>query len=199
MKRGRSLTEHDEIEADLALLECLRWSKKKFFDRICHESKNQDEKVLSVLRLEPTYQFAEFYYLLRARRIEKEDDIQRLADIHNNYIVELTKDPNKMTRLGLNSERLLDAMFTPGDTMRRLTQIWRDRPGTLDQSNLARLLVLVMSTETCRKVALACAKAGFLQREESPYGMMLICSNGVLEQVFEGCIRDLRHRILKGG
>src|SRR6516165_6391353 len=97
--------------------------------------------------------------------------------------------PKKMARLGLNSERLLDAMFA-ADTMRRLGQIWHDRPGTLDQSNLARLLVLVMSTETCRKIAVACAKAGFLQREESPYGMMLVRSNGVLEQVFGGCIRD---------
>jgi hypothetical protein len=198
MKHGKDRTEREEIEADLALLESLRWSKKEFFDRICQESKSQDEKVLSVLRLEATYQFAEFYYLLRARKIETEDDIQRLGDIHNKYIVDLTKDPKKMARLGLNSERLLDAMFA-SDTMRRLGQIWRDRPGTLDQSNLARLLVLVMSTETCRKVAVACAKAGFLQREESPYGMMLVCSNGVLEQVFGGCIRDLRHRIHKGG
>jgi len=197
MKRRNSTTERDEIEADLALLESLRWSKKEFFDRICQASRNQDEKVLSVLRLEPTYQFAEFYYLLRARRIETEDDIQRLADIHNKYIVDLTKDPKKMARLALNSERLLDAMFA-ADTMRRLGQIWHDRLGTLDQSNLARLLVLVMSTETCRKIAVACANAGFLQREESPYGMMLVRSNGVLEQVFGGCIRDLRQRIHKG-
>ena len=197
MKRRNSTTERDEIEADLALLESLRWSKKEFFDRICQESRSQDEKTLSVLRLEPTYQFAEFYYLLRARRIETEDDIQRLADIHNKYIVDLTKDPKKMARLALNSERLLDAMFA-ADTMRRLGQIWHDRLGTLDQSNLARLLVLVMSTETCRKIAVACANAGFLQREESPYGMMLVRSNGVLEQVFGGCIRDLRHRIHKG-
>jgi len=197
MKRRNSTTERDEIEADLALLESLRWSKKEFFDRICQESRSQDEKTLSVLRLEPTYQFAEFYYLLRARRIETEDDIQRLADIHNKYIVDLTKDPKKMARLALNSERLLDAMFA-ADTMRRLGQIWHDRLGTLDQSNLARLLVLVMSTETCRKIAVACANAGFLQREESPYGMMLVRSNGVLEQVFGGCIRDLRQRIHKG-
>ena len=197
MKRRNSTTERDEIEADLALLESLRWSKKEFFDRICQESRSQDEKILSVLRLEPTYQFAEFYYLLRARRIETEDDIQRLADIHNKYIVNLTKDPKKMARLALNSERLLDAMFA-ADTMRRLGQIWHDRLGTLDQSNLARLLVLVMSTETCRKIAVACANAGFLQREESPYGMMLVLSNGVLELVFGGCIRDLRQRIHKG-
>src|SRR5262245_13205058 len=198
MKRRKSTTERDEIEADLVLLESLRWSKKEFFDRICQESKSQDEKVLSELRSDPTYQFAEFYYLLRARKIETEDDIRRLADIHNKYIVELTKDANKMARLGLKSDRLLDAMF-PADTMRRLGQIWRDCPGTLDQSNLARLLVLVMSTETCRKLVVACGNAGFLQREESPYGMKLVRSNGVLEDVFGGCIRDLRHRIHKGG
>src|SRR5262245_55687842 len=83
MKRRNSTTERDEIEADLALLESLRWSKKEFFDRICQESRSQDDKILSVLRLEPTYQFAEFYYLLRARRIETEDDIQRLGNDSN--------------------------------------------------------------------------------------------------------------------
>src|SRR5262249_61699279 len=117
MKRRNSATERDEIEADLALLESLRWSKKEFFDRICQESKSQEEKVLSVLRLEPTYQFAEFYYLLRARRIETEDDIQRIADIHNKYIVELTKDPKKMARHALYSESMLGTLFTA--TMKR--------------------------------------------------------------------------------
>src|SRR5712691_6631811 len=128
MKRGQARSEGGEIEADLALLESLRWSKKEFFDRLCEEGKSKDEKVLSILRLEPTYQFAEFYYLLQARRIETENDVRKLADIHNQYIVELTKDPAKMARLGLNSERLLEAMFA-ADTMRRLLQIWRDRPG----------------------------------------------------------------------
>jgi hypothetical protein len=197
MKRSRNLDERAEVEADLALLESLRWSKKEFFDRICNESKREEEDVLSVLRLEPTYQFAEFFYLLKARAIGTEDDIRRLADVHNEYIVELTKDPAKMTRLGLSTDRLHEAMFT-ADTMPKLLQNWRDRPGTIDQSNLGRFLVLVMSKETCRKIVVRCAEAGFLEREESPYRTMLVRSNGALERIFGSCIRDLRRRIQNG-
>jgi len=38
------------------------------------------------------------------------------------------------------------------------------------QSNLARFLAALMSTETCRKIVVACAQAGFLLRERNPYG-----------------------------
>jgi hypothetical protein len=198
MSRSKTGKERDEVEADLALLENLRWSKQQFFERTCEESSSRKEKILSVLRSEPTYQLAEFLYLLAARGIETVDDLARLADIHNRYIVELTKDPAKMTRLGLKSDRLHGAMFT-ADTMPRLLQNWRDRPGTFDQSNLGRLLVLVMSMETCRRVAMACTEAGFLKREKSPYGTILVSSNGALERIFESCARELRHRIRKGG
>src|SRR6266852_3395645 len=77
---------------------------------------------------------------------------------------EATKDETKMDRLGLAGDRLLDAMFT-ADTLPRLLQNWREQPGAIDQSNLARFLATVMSTETCRKVAVACGTAGFLNRE----------------------------------
>jgi hypothetical protein len=104
------------------------------------------------------------------------------------------KDPAKIARLGLTAARLIDAMFT-ADTMPRLLQNWRERPGAIDQSNLARLLVLVMSTETCRKVVMACSTAGFLARERTAYGTALIFSNGRIENVFGSCIRDLRRRL----
>jgi hypothetical protein len=150
-----------------------------------------------VLRLEPTYQFAEFLYLLRARNIDSDADIQRLAELQNQYIVGVMKDKTKMVRLGLNSERLLDAMFT-ADTMPRLVQNWRERAGAIDQSNLARFLALVMSTETCRKVAVACASAGFLARDKTPYGTILVASNGMLERIFGGCVSELRRRVQQG-
>jgi hypothetical protein len=189
--------EEEAVQADLALLESLRWSRMVFVERICAESANQDESVLSMLRLEPTYQLAEFYYLLGARRLATEEHIQMLADAHNQYIVELTKDQDKMDRLGLSPERALDAMFT-GDTLPRLLHNWRERPGSIDQSNLARFLVAVMSTETCRKVLVACERGGFLERERTPYGTMLVTSRGVLERIFGSCLRDLRARIARG-
>ena len=181
------------LDADLALLESLRWARKDFLDRVCEESASRDEDV-ATLRLEATYQLAEFLYLLRARRVETKEQIGMLAELHNQYIVDLTKDAAKATRMGLNRDRLLDAIFT-ADTLPRLLHNWAERPGTLDQSNLARFLAALMSTETCRKVVVACAAAGFLIRDRSPYGTVLVRSTGSLERIFAETLRDLRRRI----
>jgi hypothetical protein len=183
-----------EVAADLALLEKMRQSRNDFVWDICGKSASHDEAVLATLRLESTYQFAEFYYLLHAHHIDGEEDIRRLAELHNQYIVDLMKDDTKMSRLGLTSARLLDAMFT-ADTMPRLLQNWRERPGAIDQSNLARFLVSVMSTETCRKVVMACTDAGFLAREKTPYGTVLVSSKGIIEAAFANSIRALRRQI----
>jgi hypothetical protein len=181
-------------DLELELLESLRWSRKEFVERVCEASKSQEEKVLSVLRLEATYQLAEFYFLLKARDIEAETDIHRLAELHNQYIVDIMKDAAKMERMGLSRDRALEAMFT-ADTMPRLLQNWREKSGAIDQSNLARLLMTVMSTETCRKVIVACAEAGFVSRERTSYGTILVSSNGCLEDIFSRILRELRERI----
>jgi hypothetical protein len=197
MSAGDIFDDHRGLAADLLLLENLRWVKKQFFDRICQESRSRDPDVLATLRLESTYQLAEFLYLLRARCIETEEQIRMLAELHNEYIVDLTKDQAKVARMGLARDRLLDAIFTT-DTMPRLVYHWAERPGTLDQSNLARFLAAVMSTETCRKVVIACSEAGFLVRERSPHGTILVRSLGALERLFGQSVRDLRQQIEKG-
>jgi hypothetical protein len=179
------------LNRDLMLLENLQRSRKEFFDRLCEASTSQEEQVLATLRLEGTYQFAEFFYLLRARGILSEEQVETLAELHNQYIVDLMKDQPKIHRLGLNKERVLDAMFT-ADTLPRLLQNWRERPGAIDQSNLARFLAVVMSSETCRKIVVAGTSAGFLDRIRTPYGTILVSSKGILEAIFGGCIRDLR-------
>ena len=185
-----------ELEPDLALLESLRWARKEFLDRICEASVSRGADVLATLRLEATYQVAEFLYLLRARGVETEEQIRMLAELHNEYIVELTKDPTKAARLGLSRDRLLDAIFT-ADTLPRLVHHWAEQPGTLDQSNLARFLAALMSTETCRKVIVACGEAGFLDRDRSAQGAILVRSLGTLERLFAQSLRDLRRRIEK--
>ena len=153
-----------------------------------------EDDIVSVLRMEATYQIAEFFYLLRAHSITTEQQMSAFAQMHNQYIVDLTKNSGKMVRLGLKPDRLLDAMFT-ADTLPRLLHHWAEKPGTFDQSNLARFLAVLMSTETCRKVVVACEKAGFLARVRSPHGAMLVQSNGVLEELFGQCLRDLRKRL----
>lgn len=194
MRKDKKPTPQTGWNAELALLGHLRWSRKEFQDRVCAASESRKDGTFETLRLEATYQFAEFLFLLRGQGIETESDIHRLAELHNQYIVDLLKDPAKLNRLGLNKERVLEAMFT-ADTMPRLLQNWRDKPGAIDQSNLARLLMSVMSTETCRKVIVACAEAGFVDRTRTPYGTMLVRSKNVLEDIFGAILRELRSRI----
>jgi hypothetical protein len=196
MSVNEAFANEAELERDLVLLESLRWARKEFLDRICEESVSRDADVLATLRLEATYQVAEFLYLLRARGVASEEQIRMLAELHNAYIVDLTKDPAKAGRLGLTRDRLLDAIFT-ADTLPRLVHHWTERPGTLDQSNLARFLAALMSAETCRKVIVACGEAGFLARDRSAYGTILVRSVGTLERLFAQTLRDLRQRIGK--
>jgi hypothetical protein len=189
-----SFQETSAVEHDLELLEVLRWGRKEFSDRLCQESCSQAADTLDALRSDSAYQLADFFYLLKARRIETEEDIRALAELHNQYIVTLTKDTEKMRRLGVKMDRLLDAMLT-ADTMPRLLANWRECPGAIDQSNLARLLVAVMSSETCRKLVVAFADAGLLNRERTAFGTMMVSSTGLMEQVFGNCVREMRLRI----
>jgi hypothetical protein len=53
----------------------------------------------------------------------------------------------------------------------------------LDQSDLGRLLVTLISPETTRKAVVALAKGGLLTRVR--IGQVLVVSNGVLESYFE--------------
>jgi hypothetical protein len=183
-----------EIEADLQVQESILWSRTSLASRLVGASASQDPDVEDILRIEAMYQFAEFFYLLKARNIADAESIAALADIHNAHIDALTRDKDKMRRLGLRADRLLKAIFT-SDTLPRLIETWREKPGCFDQSNLARFLVTVMSAETCRTLVLASEKAGFLQRARSPFGAVLVSSTGAMERVFGEVLRDLRLRI----
>ena len=152
---------------DLAFLEQVRWFRMTLSDRICAQSATSDEKVLHLLRQEPAGQIAEFYYLLACQNIKDAAQIDRLAELHNAYVVDVTKNEKKMNRLGLTRDRLLDAMCT-ADTRPRLIQNWSEEPGSIDQSKRARFLAVEMSPATCRKILVACADAGFLVRTQTP-------------------------------
>ena len=180
-----------EVDADLMFLEHLKSGRKAFVEELCSASAQQTEAVLSVLRMESTYMLAEFFYLLRAHRIDTAEQLQRLAELHNHYIADLTKDRERMGRFGLDADRLLEAIFT-GDTMPRLIHQWADQSGAIDQSNLARFLVVLMSTGSCRKIVVACEQAGFLRRERTRAGATVVTSLGIMERIVARYVRSVR-------
>lgn len=185
-----------EVERDLSFLETLRWMKKAFFDQVAEESGSTDPNALGLLRQDSTYQLAEFFFALQSYGLTTPEHFRRLACLHNDHLFELLNDSERLRRLGLSPERLRLALFS-GENMAKLMENFRRLPPSIDQSDLARFLITVMSSETCRKLVIACESAGFLERERSPYGAVLVQSTGRLERIFGECLRESRRR-LKG-
>jgi hypothetical protein len=185
-----------EIDKDVAALEHMRRARVTFGARVCGASASQDERVLEDLRLDSMYEFAEFYFTIAAMGFTAPEDISILAELHNQRIEDLLNDTEAMRQRKLRKDRLLGAIFT-SDTRPRLEQIWRERPGALDQSNLARFLLPQMSAETTRKLAVAGHAAGFLTRTETVFGAIVVASTGVMEEVFGACLREMRLAIAR--
>lgn len=190
---SRSRTNRSETDLDIAVLQAMRKSRIDFVERLADASTDKSEATLSALRTDATHQLAEFFYLLRSFKIATVDDLDQLIERHNTYISGLLENPEKMRRMGLTKERVLAAMFD-GETRPRVLKIWGDEEA-LDQSTLARLLVAVMSDETARKTIVACGKAGFLDRKESVFRIILVSSRGVLEDVYGQCLREVRVKL----
>jgi hypothetical protein len=183
-----------DAEKELAALEHMRRARMNFEERICAASAARDEAILEGLRLESMFEFAEFYFAIRVMGFIEPDDVTLLAKAHNQRIFDLEKNPAELRRRRLTKERILKAMFT-ADTLPRLESCWRESPGALDQSNLARFMAPQMSSETTRKLVVACTAAGFLNRRESVFGTIVVVSTGVMEDIFGQCMREMREAI----
>ena len=184
------------IEKDFAALEHMRRARMNFGDRICAASTSQADEVLESLRLENMFEFAEFYFAIKAMELCGADDIALLADMHNRRIDDLLRNTTAMRQRKLRKDRLLDAIFT-SDTRPRLEHCWRETPGALDQANLGRFLLPQMSAETTRKLAVAAEAAGFLTRRDTVFGTKVVVSTGVMEDIFGQCMREMRDAIAK--
>lgn len=181
----------DELALDLTFVETLRRMKARFQSGLLAASASADPGVTLSLRQESCFQLAEFLFALKSYGIEDVDTLRRFAELHNQHLLDIRDDRDRMLRYGLTPERLEAALFT-GDNMNKLLANFSGPRPTIDQSDLARFLVTVMSTETCRKLLLASEQAGFVERIRSPFGAMLIVSRGIMEQVYGNTIREAR-------
>jgi len=190
------MSEDDDVQTarDIAALQAYRQYRIDFISGVVGAAEVKTADVTGVLRTDPTFQLAEFYYLLAGFGIRSTEHFNQLIERHNSYISELLDDKAKMERMGLSQERLLNSIFD-GETRPRVLKIWSDEPGVVDQTSLGRLLVAVMSDETTRKTIVACAKAGFLTRQNSVYRVTLVKSTGILERIYGECLRRVRRRI----
>ena len=193
--RPDPLADDGETMRDIRTCEALHEARASFQDALVEGSAVQDRHFAAQLRQEPVYQMAEFFFLLRAFRLDGEDKIRRYAELHNRHLEELQADRTKMRRLGLSPTRVQKGKFSP-ESVPKLVENYRSGDGAIDQSDLSRLLIEVMSPETCRKTAVTLTDAGYLERRRSPYQSVLVRSTGALERIFARSLRHVRSTLV---
>ena len=189
------LEDHGETMRAIRTCEALHEARASFQDALVEGSAIQDRNFVAQLRQEPVYQMAEFFFLLRAFRLDDEEKIRRYAELHNQHLEELQSDRTKMHRLGLSPTRVQKGKFS-SDSIPKLVENYRSGDGAIDQSDLSRLLIEVMSPETCRKTAVTLTEAGYLERRRSPYQSVLVRSIGALERIFARSLRHVRSTLV---
>ena len=174
-------TDDGETMHDIRTCEALHEARASFQDALVEGSAIQDRHFAAQLRQEPVYQMAEFFFLLRAFRLDGEDKIRCYAELHNRHLEELQADRTKMRRLGLSPTRVQKGKFSP-DSIPKLVENYRSGD--------------VMSPETCRKTAVTLTEAGYLERRRSPYQSVLVRSTGALERIFARSLRHVRSTLV---
>ena len=181
-----------ELDADLALFEEMFASKARFFDELVENCGANNSVDPSELRQETVYVIAHFFYLLKVFKIDSPEKLQKFALTHNQNILDLLEDPEERIKLGLQPQRLQGALFNTDDNLDRLRLNCGANGIKFSQSDLGRFLIEYMSAETCRSAVRVLSDAGYLSRSRSPFGSVIISSNGDLEEIFAGYIHSFR-------
>lgn len=179
--------------ADIRVCEAVHEARAAFREALVAGSAVQERHFVHRLRQEPVYRMAEFFYLLRAFRLDGEDKIRRYAELHNRHLEALGTDPARMRRLGLTRTRVEKGVFAP-ESIPKLVENYRGG-GAIDQSDLSRLLIEAMSTETCRQTAVTLTRAGYLERRVSPWRSVLVRSTGTMERLFAESLAHVRRAL----
>lgn len=187
--------------ADVYLLEQISRSRRFFNESLIEslESRpsstdNISDDVLEKLSSQAVYEIAQFYFLLKTFGVTSHDALSQFIDSHNQRIAELIADRRRCRYLGLTPQRLEKALYGADAREKLLLQCghgaaFRVR---LDQSDLARFMVEIMSPETCRVAVLALIAAGYFTLEPGLYRAKRLVSSGGLEAMFGAHLTYLR-------
>ncbi len=186
-----------ELEADISLFEEMFSAKARFFDEMVENREPGSMVAVADLRQETIYEIAQFYYFLKVFGFDSAEKLRTFALSHNRNIEDLLENDEEQALLGVLKTRLKEALFDSDEMLDRLEANCGAGPIKLSQSDLARFLVEHMSSETCRAGVKVLGDAGYLRLSKSPFGAILILSNGTMEEVFGGYIRSFRRVIAK--
>jgi hypothetical protein len=107
-------TSDTELAADLAFMETLRVMKARFQAAVATAANTDDPSAMTSLRQESLYQLAEFLFALRSYGISDGAKLEQLASLHNDHLISIRDDRERMRRFGLTVDRLENALFTGG-------------------------------------------------------------------------------------
>jgi hypothetical protein len=196
MTMARESDAQSEFDADIKLFEEMFSAKARFFDQIVEGRDANSEVEVRDLRQENIYEIAEFYYLLKMFKIDTPSKLRKFGESHNSNIVELLQNKHELDKLGVQPQRLREAMFDTVEKLDRLEANCGDKTIWMSQSDLARFLVEYMSFESCRRSIKILSDAGYLTLSKSPFGSILVSSNAKLETIFGRYIRSFRNGIM---
>jgi hypothetical protein len=160
---------------ELALLEALRSSRAMFHQDIIacgkERGRSQTQKSVVFLRSGYTHQIAEFFYLAHEYALADTTRFAAFLRKHNDRMEELLANPPMREAIGLRgkrAEKLLKwAMFRPESRLKAVVEESvhgaRSARLALKHAVLARLLVEIMSPETCSKATKTLLNAGLLE------------------------------------
>lgn len=185
-----------ELDADIRLFEEMFSAKARFFDQMVENRGPESTAELRNLRQENVYEIAEFYYLLKIFKVDTPSKLRKFGITHNENIEELLLNKAERNKLGVQPQRLQEALFDTEEKLDRLKMNCNSGKIRMSQSDLGRFVVEYMSFETCRTTVKILSDAGYLENSKSPFGAILIASNGKLEEIFSRYIRSFRKAVM---
>lgn len=179
----------------LQTFQILRKARTEFHNRLCKASDDPSLQTLQKLRHENTFVFTEFYFLLHSfDLINSPDRLETYIRNHNTQIIDLIENPDRRTLMGLEVPRLKRGLFKDEQIEKAVANIEGKTPG-LDQADMQRLMIMLFSPETARRVLTTLEIAGFMQRVETPYRSKIVLSKGVIEKMFSKYLSEVHTAI----
>jgi len=183
-------------DLDLQCLIALRDARSQLIDDLVthahrHVAETKVELTsedLDILCTGGAFDVADFYYLVDRYGLNEKRNIRAFLLRHNADIDEYLSNKEKRTRLGISQQRLKESIFSETQ-IERIVQSVADGKLRLAQADLGCLLYSIMSAEKTRRAVVVLAKAGLLTRIN--IGMVLVVSNGTLEQYYERHLRSI--------
>jgi hypothetical protein len=185
--------------SELICLSAMRGARAAFFDAIVDHAEAwraenggpelaQDERKL--LRSDGLAQLAEFFYALREAKLSDPEQIKGFMRRHNDDMRALLESCERgYTRFGLSAARIKSAFFTP-QQMDLVAHESANGRVTFDQRSIGKIMVQIMSFESCRTLLVLLASCGLLTRSDFR-SIVLISSGGQLEDLYGAQMRAI--------